>query len=70
MGKATTIQLSPETKERLESLQDGGKETFEETVLRLIEYYSKESDTDMTEQKVREIAREEITERVVSGAQQ
>lgn len=70
MGKATTIQLSPETKQKLESLQDGGKETFEETVLRLIDHYRKEGGTDMTEQQVREIVQEEITERVVPEAQQ
>lgn len=69
MENKTTIQLIDATKEELEALKEGDKETFDSVVWRLIEYYNQNSeDTDISESRVRKIAREEINERVVLEA--
>jgi len=71
MDGKTTIQVLDVTKEELEGLKDGDKETFDSVVWRLIEHY-KENTTDgtMSETRVREIANEQIADRVIPEAQE
>jgi len=74
----TTIQLSKATKSDLDSLKDGDKESYEMILQRLIQHYSEtaedEDDVDgVDEAQAREIARElaneQIAERVIPEAQ-
>ena len=61
---ATTIKLQDDTKEALRELKQS-KESFDDVVRRLAEV----DDSFVTESRAREIATEQISERVVPEAQ-
>lgn len=64
----TTIQLDESTKAQLEQLKRVDGESYDSIVQLLIANYDGEG--QLSESRVREIANEQITERVVMEAQQ
>jgi len=67
----TTIQLNKSTKDDLEEIKRVNGESFDSVVKLLIANYNKPQDSsELTENRVRELANEQITERVVREAQQ
>jgi len=72
----TTIQLTKDTKSDLDGLRDGDKESYEQMLQRLIQHY-RETEQDGTDcvdpaqasEIAREVANEQIAERVIPEAQ-
>ena len=62
----TTIEITDAQRQRLDDLKLTASESNKDVLQRLIESYSQEP--DLTESRVREIAREEITDRVTFKA--
>jgi len=67
MTDKTTIAMSASTKSKLTELKRVDGESFESVVLMLIANYSEE-DSGLDETRVREIAQEEINDKVTMRA--
>jgi myosin-crossreactive antigen len=68
MNNRTTIQLTETTKDDLEALKRADGESYESVVRMLIAHYNNSQSDTVDESRMREIAREEITDRVVREA--
>ncbi len=67
MGQdTTTIEITDAQRQRLDDLKLTASESNKDVLQRLIDSYNQEA--DLTETRVREIAREEITDRVTFKA--
>lgn len=62
MSETTTIQIYQSQKTDLDNLKVTGSESYKDVLQRLIENY--DGAPDLTEREVREIARDEINEKV------
>jgi len=64
----TTIQLTETTKADLDGLKRADGESYESVVRMLIAHYNNSQSGEQDESRMRKIAREEITDRVVREA--
>jgi hypothetical protein len=68
MNDRTTIQLTDTTKADLDELKRADRESYESVVQMLIAHYNNSQSGEKGESRMREIAREEIMDRVVREA--
>lgn len=70
MTDTTTIEITERQKSELDSLKNADREAYKAVVDKLIAHYKKTiDDAELDETKVRELANEQIAERVVPEAQ-
>jgi len=69
MTEHTTIQITKAQANELQARKTHDDESYKSVLQRLIEEYNSTTQHEMTENRVREIANEQIAERVVPEAQ-
>lgn len=64
----TTIEISKNQKQTLDTLKNYEKETYREVLQRLIDEYGETGGSEMDEQRVRTITRETVNDMVLPRA--
>jgi hypothetical protein len=67
MTDTTTIEIEVAQKDELDSLKDTNSESYKSVLQRLIDDYSNATG-ELDEARIRELAREEITDNVIGRA--